>query len=118
VITERDRSGRSIAAITIDRLGRRLVLRSDIAAFNPEIPLAVDADEHARARHFGGIVDRGTLLECGERSLDLAEALVDLLREVVGLGVFLLEAVKLCPQGLAAGMFLVSEIHGLPIEST
>ncbi len=38
--------------------------------------------------------------------------------ELVGLGVFLLEAVKLRPQGLAARTFLVGEIHGLPIEST
>src|SRR6516165_11871349 len=43
-----DRSGRSggrrsIAAITIDLLGRRLVLGSDIAALDPEITLAVDA---------------------------------------------------------------------------
>jgi hypothetical protein len=94
--------GWSIAAITLNRLDRRLVFRTDVTPFDPELALGVDADEHAGARDVGGIVSDGALLECRKRGLDLTESSVNLVRQFVGVCVLLLEPLKLGLQGATA----------------
>src|SRR3984893_10282695 len=74
---------RGIAIAALQRLDRRVVLPTDIAALDPQVAVAVDADEHAGASDLGRIIDDGPL-ECRERGLDLIEPLIDLLRQLVG----------------------------------
>jgi hypothetical protein len=69
----------------------RLVLRAHIAAIDDGLAIAVDADEDAATRDVGRIVDDRALLEGFERRLDLAETLVDLVRQLIGFRVFSLD---------------------------
>ena len=54
----------------------------------PQSAFGVDADEHAGAGDVGRIIGDRAILEGGERRLDLAEPLVDFVRELVGALVF------------------------------
>src|ERR1700731_2342937 len=76
--------GWSVTAITLDRLDWRLVLRTHIASFDPELAIGVDADKHAGVCDLSGIEDDRSFLEGRERRLDLAEPLVDLVGQFVG----------------------------------
>ena len=97
-----------------DRLDRRLVLAPDIAALDAQSAVGVDADEHAGAGDFGGIIGDRPFVECRERGLDLAEPRVHLVRQLHGVGVFLLQGVMLGPQRIAGRAFLFGESDGLP----
>ena len=101
-------------AIDLMALGvdRRLVLRPDIATTNDKLAFAIDADEHAGAHDLSWIVDSRALLECFERSFDFVHALVDLVGQFVGFGIFRLEPVVLLAQRLASGALVVGEIDG------
>jgi hypothetical protein len=102
--------------VILDRLERRLILSTYIAPLDPEIAVAVDANEHAGAGNLGGIIDKRTSVECLQRGLELADSLVDLLRQLVGLGIFLLELIKLRAQYLAGRTLLVGELDALTME--
>jgi hypothetical protein len=106
-----------VSIAPLDRLGRRLVLRTDIAALDPEVAVGVDADEYAGACDLGRIVDDSPCFERGERGLDLAEPLVHLVRQFVGLRVFFLEPVVFGLQGVVARTLLVGEIDGLAAQA-
>jgi hypothetical protein len=103
--------GWSITAITFDRLDWRLILRTDVAAFDPELTLGVNADKHAGACDLGGIEDDRSFLEGRERCLDLAEPLVDLVGQFVGVCVLLLEPLKLGLQGVTARTLLTGAVQ-------
>ncbi len=95
-----------IGAVISAVLGRRhrdLVFGPDIPAFEPQDARAVDADKCAGAGDLGGGVDDGALVKCGQRRLDLGEAVIDLFRDVVRLGVGLFQFVELDPEGLVSG---------------
>jgi hypothetical protein len=85
--------GGCIAASPVDRLDWRLVLGTDVATLNAQVAIGVDADEHAGASDLCRIVGDGPLVEWFQRGLDLSKPPVDLVREFVRVGVFLLEAV-------------------------
>ena len=80
---------------------RLLVLRAHIAALDVQGAVAVDADEDAGTRDLRRIVDDGALLERRQRRLDLAQARVDLLGDLLGVGVLLLQLVELRLEGIA-----------------
>jgi hypothetical protein len=99
--------GLSVAAVDGDG---RLVLRPHIAAIDHDLAVAVHADEDAGARDVGGIVDDGTFLEGFKRLLDLAQALVDLVRQLVGAVILRFEPVVLGAQRLAFVPLFLGEI--------
>ena len=72
---------------------RSLVFGPDIAALDAQSAIGIDADEDAGAGDLGGIVDHRAVVERFERRLDLAEPLVDLVGQLLGLGVFRLQPV-------------------------
>ncbi len=89
---------------------RQLVLRPDITRVRSRrLARAVDADEGAGAADVFGIEHDRTIVEGGERRLDFAEALIDLLGQLVGLGVGFLQAVHLGLKGVARGLLLCGE---------
>ena len=88
----------SSSALRSARRGR-LVLGPDVAALDAQAAIGVDADEHAGAGDLGRIVDDGPLVERRERGLDLAEPLVDLVGQFVGVGILLLRAGRIRPSG-------------------
>jgi hypothetical protein len=77
-----------IASAALNRPDRRFVLGADEAAFDVQRPLAVDADEDASAGDLCRIVADGPVLERRDVGLDLAETLIDLVRQPVGLRVW------------------------------
>ncbi len=81
--------------------------RSDIAALDAQSAIGIDADEDAGAGDLGGIVDHRASIEGLQRRLDLAEPLIDLVGELLGLGVFRLQPVILGAQRVVAGLLLV-----------
>ena len=97
-----------------DRLDRRLVLAPDIAALDPQSAVDVDADEHAGAGDFGGVIGDRPFVERRQRGLDLAKPRVHLVRQLHGVGVFLLQGVMLGPQRFPGRAFLFGESNGLP----
>ena len=108
---------RRIAIAALDRLDRRFVLGADEAAFDVQRPLAVDADEDAGAGDLGRIVADGPVLERRDGGLDLAEALIDLVGQLVGLRVLLLKRVLFGLQRGEAGVLLFGEIDRLAGEA-
>jgi hypothetical protein len=60
------------------------VFWTDVAALDPQRTRPVDADEDARSRDVVGIIFDRPFLERSKSRLDLSQALVDLLRELVG----------------------------------
>ena len=83
------------------RRHRLLVLGAHIAALDVQGAVAADADEDAGTRDLRRIVDDGALLELAQRRLDLAQARVDLLRDLLGVGVLLLQLVQLRLESIA-----------------
>ncbi len=59
---------------------RCFVLGPDVTAIDPQRAIVVDADEDARPRDVGRIVDGWPGLEGGQRRLDFSEPLIDLVR--------------------------------------
>ena len=98
---------------TRDRFNRRLVLGPDEAALDAQRALAVDADEDAGTGDLGRIVADGPVFECRHGGLDLAEALIDLVRQFVGLGILRLKGVLFGLERGKAGVFLVGEFDSL-----
>ena len=80
-----------------------------MAAFDPQSATAVDADENPGAGYLGGIVDHRSIVEGLQRRLDFAEPVIDLVGELLGLGVFRLQRVELGAQRVAAGLLLLGE---------
>ena len=66
------------------RLDGRFVLRADIAAIDDQLAVGVERDEDAGDGDFGRVVADGTIVEFLQRRLDLAEPLIDLVRQFVG----------------------------------
>ena len=91
------------------RLDRQFVLRPDVAPLDTQASRAVDADESAGAADLFGIERNRAIVEGGERRLDLAEPLIDLLGELVGLRIGFLQPVHLGLQGVARGLLLLGE---------
>src|SRR5215831_19992551 len=102
VHTARLARGCRIAIGAGNRLDRWLVFRTDIAALDAEFAVALDADERTSACDIRGIVCDGPFFECRECGLDFAEPAVYLVRQLLNLSVFLLEAVKLGLQCIPA----------------
>lgn len=96
--------------LAIDGDGR-LVLGTDITACDNEFAGAVDADENARVGDLGSVIDRRAVLEGGQRRLDLAKARIDLIGQLVVVGVFRLEPLIFLAQRLAGGALLVGQIE-------
>ena len=95
---------------------RQLILWPDKPAFDPQVSGAVDTDEGAGAADVLGIEYDRTIVEGGERRLDFAKALINLLGKLIGLGVGLLKAVHLGLKGVASGLLLCGERHRLPAK--
>src|SRR5215831_2906103 len=87
--------GRGLLIPRLDRFYWRLVLGTDIAAFDAKVAVAIDADESAGTRDLGGIIDDGPVIERLQRGFDLTEPPVDLLGYLFSLGVLLFEAIEL-----------------------
>ncbi len=90
---------------------RQLVLGPHIAAFDPYLALAVDADEGAGAGDFRRIEHQRPQLHAAQRLFDLGEALLDGLGDFVMVGILLFKLVVLRPQRFARRLFLGRQRH-------
>ena len=106
--------GIAIARAFVRRRERRLVFGPEIAAFDSQGPRAVDADEGPGAGDLGWVEDDGPLLESGQRRLDLGKPLVDLLRNLIRLGVSLFQLVELGPEGVVSSHLFLRQRTLLP----
>ena len=86
---------------------RRLVFGPHIATGDHDVAVAIHADEDPGASDVGGIVDDRALLEGIESFLDLAQALIDLVRQLVGAVILRLEPIVFRAQRLAFGPLFV-----------
>jgi hypothetical protein len=77
------------------------------AALDQELAIAIDADERAGPGDFRWVVAHWTVFECGKRGFDLAKALIDLIWQLIGFRILLLEATIFAPQRFAPCLFLV-----------
>src|SRR5713101_7607563 len=109
--------GPSLLILRLDRLYRRLVLGMNIAALDPRCTFAVDADERARKRDLGEIIDDRPVIERCQRGLDFPEPPVDLFGYFVNFCVLLVKPIKLGFECIAGRRFLVGEIDDTSIES-
>ena len=91
------------------RRNGRLILGSDIAALDSQGAGAIDAHEHAGASDLVRGIDDWSLLEGGERGLELGKAPVDLLRDVLRLAVALLQFVEFGSEGVVRGDLVLGE---------
>lgn len=66
------------------RLDRKLVLGPDVAALDPQGPVGHDADERTRARDLLRVERDRTVVQLLHRRLELGQAMVLLLGELVG----------------------------------
>ena len=88
----------------------RLVLGPDIATFDLEPTVTVNADKNTRAGNLSGIVNDGLALEGIECSLDFGKPPVDLLGQVlVRARVALLDLRHFVAQGFALCLFLIRQ---------
>ena len=71
---------------------RQLILWPDKPAFDPQVAGAIDTDEGAGAADVLGIEYDRTIVEGGERRLDFAKALINLLGKLIGLRIGCLKA--------------------------
>ena len=108
---------RCITIAALDWLKRRFVLGADEAAFDVQRPLVVDADEDACASDLRRIVADGPVLERRDGGLDLAETLIDLVGQLVGLRILLLKRVLFGLQRGEAGVIVFGEIDRLASEA-
>jgi hypothetical protein len=82
------RTGRgSGIAVRLRLQCRRLAFRTDVAAIDRQRALRVDADEDAGARNVSRRIGHRTIVERGERVLDLAQPLIHLVRQFASLGI-------------------------------
>ena len=96
-----------IAAFGLDGT---FILGTYIAAINQQRAVGVEADEDAGDGDVGRIVDRWALLEGVEGLFDLAETCVDLVRQLVGFGIFGFEPVVFVAQRFAGGALLIGQV--------
>jgi hypothetical protein len=68
-----------------------LILRPHVATGDRQQTLSIDADEDAGAGDLGRIVDKRSRFQDGPRRLDFSEALINLVRQFVGVLVILLD---------------------------
>src|SRR5712671_7887590 len=108
--------GPSLLILRLDRLYRRLVLWTNIAALDPQCPLAVDADERAGMCDLGEIIDDRPVIERCQHGLDFPEPPVDLFGYFVNFCVLLLKPIKLGFECIAGGGFLVGQIDGASVK--
>ena len=79
------RAGQADVALPVWLIDRRLILRPHEAAIDQQATVAIDADEGAGAGDLGRIEDMRPVVEGGQRFLDLAEANIHLVRQLVGI---------------------------------
>lgn len=103
-------------AIPALRGDRRFVLGSDIAAIDVEAAVMGDTDEHASTADINGLVADRSRVKGGERRLDLAEALVDLVRQLTGALIFSLELLLLADEGINRRLFFGSQVECLALQ--
>lgn len=111
--------GSRVRLIVVVLLGhlRRLVLGTHEAALDLQPSRAVDADEGTRAAGLGRIERRRTRVEHVERRLDLAEPLIDIVRQVVGrVGILLLDRAILGLERVVGDLLLVGEDRAVALE--
>src|SRR5690606_1524143 len=83
-----------LTATAVDPV-RGFVLGAVVTPIDDQIAVPIDADKDAGAGNLGRLIDSRPVLELFERLLDLAEALVDLIGQFVGLAILRLEFVIL-----------------------
>jgi hypothetical protein len=96
-------------AVQVLRLGignGRLVLRSHIPALHAQRARDIDADERPSTRDLLGIILDRPLIERGKCCFDFAKPLIDLLGQLIGVGMGLLELLILCPQAFGGSDLL------------
>ena len=94
--------------IAVDGLGL-FVLGTDPAAIDDKGAVLVDSDEGTGDGDLGGVIDSRTAFEDVELLLDLAEPVVDVVRQLVVLGIFSLETLLLLAQLLALPLLLLGQ---------
>ncbi|RZN23185.1 hypothetical protein CWO90_31355 [Bradyrhizobium sp. Leo121] len=93
------------------RIGcRHLVLRPDVTPVHGEAPLRVNADEDACSGDLGRIVQHRPVFERRQRRLDFAEALIDLVGQLVRILVIGFKLGLLGVQGIDGSLLLGREI--------
>ena len=121
-LDRRRRFGRDVAVrravAASGRLNRRFILGPDEATIDAQGAFAVDADEDAGAGDLRGIVADRAILEGSHGRLDLAEPLVDLVGQLVGLGVLLLEGLLFGLERGEARLLLLGEGDGVAGQPT
>ena len=95
----------------VRRRYRRLILGPHVAALDAQGTGGVDTHERAGTRHLGRVIEDGPLLERCQGCLDLTEALVDVLWDLVGFGVALLQLVELGLQDIAGSHLVLGHRH-------
>lgn len=86
--------------------GRCFILGANIAAFDQQGAIGVDADECTRLADLVRLEDHRAALEGFQRLFDLTQAGVDLVRQLVSLAIFGFKPVIFIAQSLAGGAFL------------
>ena len=97
-------------------IGGGLVFGADIAALDVEAAVAIQADENAGPRNLGRVEPDGAIVERLDLGFEFAETLIDLVGQLVGLGVLRLERVEFRLQGGAARGFLLAHLDGFAFE--
>ena len=88
----------------------RLILRPHVATVDRQQTLGIDADENAGAGDLSRIIDQRPSFEDGPRRLDLSEALIDLVRQFVGVLVILLDLDVLSVECVKRRLLLLRQI--------
>lgn len=88
------------------RLDRQLVFEPDVTPLDSQGSAGVDADECTRARHLIGVEPDRSIVEFGDRRLDLAGPDIDLFGQLLGFGVLGLEPVQLVLKRRTGGHLL------------
>ncbi len=92
------------------------ILGANIATIDLELAVVSDADKHPGPGDVGRIEDVRSRLERLKRGFDLAEALVDLVGQFVGIFVLRLKLIELGAQRFTRGTFVVGEIGRYAVE--
>ena len=94
-------------AVFVRRFDRRLVRGADIAAVSDQRPIGVDGDDGPGNSDFGWLVTHGPVVERLDRGFDLAQPLIDLVWQFVGVIVLLGQAIQFRLQGHAGRLLFV-----------
>src|SRR3954471_10409815 len=101
---------RAASGAALLSLGPGLVLRPNIAAFDPHPSVISERDIGTSQSDVLGREGAGPVLKRLDRSLEFAQALVDLLRQVLsGPGMGKLDLLQLLAQRLKAGLVLLAQ---------